>query len=945
MTTLNPWMKVVVPHEDVMEGTSNQADFAVDLSQVVKGKNTQAQYANPALFFQKTFITEGMKSLLVHVTKRLNGKGGEPVIQLQTGFGGGKTHSLLAVYHMVHSGDIPARDLMGLDAVLEAADCSSVPQAHFAVIDGTDIAPAQPEEKGNYKLNTLWGRLAWSLGGAEGYSLLQKSDEEGTSPGKEILIDLLNRYSPCVILVDELVAYFRQLREDDSLPCGDLGTNLTFIQTLTEAMNSCPRAILLASLPESETEAGSTKGEVIVKKLGKIFGRVHSLWKTADVEESFEIVRRRLFQGMTDVQKIERDAVCEAYRDLYVKNKDKFPESTQKGHYLERLKKSYPFHPELFDLLYEYWAQLESFQKTRGVLKLLSSVVYHLWKDKSSSFMIMPADIPLKYDDIRSSCIDVLPKGWEQVIGSDIAGKASKAQKLDNTNLRIGKYCGVTRVAADIFIATAPNVQSNKLRGIDSKRMMLGVVQPGENTGIYNDALGELFNEAHYLFDEENRYWFAITPNMNMEMKSRKANFQNENHKEELFNEIRQVLNSELRKRSLFKGVHVFPESADIPDDQALRLVVLNPDQSFSKDTDDATASARDILLNHGNQPRSNANRLIFLASDTFLSINLKNSVAAYLAWNSIYQDADAGKLNLDTNLFREIEDKVTAAKDEVRRVTIDAYSHILCPELEKDKSSMDNLEWQVLSIKSNGYEMAETIESALEDNSEVITSWFPLFLEQQLNDVYWGNGKTEVKAVDVWNDFCRYLYFPRLSNSLVFEQTLSQGVKSDQYFGIASGKQGNEYLDVRIGEDVMTPLTDSLLILPKEKALQIKADREKEKETAAAAVSRTETVSGSVPIPTRITQNSEKSVSINEDTENRKHDFYLNGVNLDPMTPYNDFDEVLDFIDQLRRNLGNKVTFTLDVKISSKDGFSETEERILKENFSNSKKYNFSIE
>ena len=142
--------------------------------------------------------------------------------------------------------------------------------------------------------------------------------------------------------------------------------------------------------------------------------------------------------------------------------------------------------------------------------------------------------------------------------------------------------------------------------------------------------------------------------------------------------------------------------------------------------------------------------------------------------------------------------------------------------------------------------------------------------MEQQLNDVYWGNGKTEVKAVDVWNDFCRYLYFPRLSNSLVFEQTLSQGVKSDQYFGIASGKQGNEYLDVRIGEDVMTPLTDSLLILPKEKALQIKADREKEKETAAAAVSRTETVSGSVPIPTRITQNSEKSVSINEDTENR---------------------------------------------------------------------------
>ena len=476
MTTLKPWIKVVEPHVDVMQGTSTQSDYAVDLSQVVNGKMIGSQYTNPALFFQKTFITEGMKSLLGDVIRRLNGKGGEPVIQLQTGFGGGKTHSLLAVYHMVHSNGIPTRDLMGLEAVLEEAGCSSVPQANFAVIDGTDLAPAQPEVKEGCTLNTIWGRLAWSLGGKEAYNLLRKSDEEHTSPGKGILIELLNRFSPCVVLVDELVAYFRQLPENNVLPSGSFGTNLSFIQSLTEAVKSCPTAILLASLPESEAEAGDTKGERTIQILGKVFGRVHSLWKTAGVEESFEIVRRRLFQSMTQTQLSDRDAVCEAYFTLYEKDKEHFPAITQESHYLERLKKSYPFHPELFDLLYEYWAQLEDFQKTRGVLKLLSSVAYHLWKDHSSGLMIMPSDIPLIYDDIRGGCTNVLPKGWDQVIRSDIAGSSSKASYLDNSIYRIGKYCGVTRVATDIFIATAPNVQSNKLRGIDTKRLMLGAV-------------------------------------------------------------------------------------------------------------------------------------------------------------------------------------------------------------------------------------------------------------------------------------------------------------------------------------------------------------------------------------------------------------------------------------------------------------------------------------
>ena len=174
---------------------------------------------------------------------------------MQTGFGGGKTHTMLAVYHMVQPAGFPTRDLPGLGEILDIAglqDKNTLPNCRTVVIDGTALSPSEPRIEEGITLKTIWGRLAWSLGGFAAYDKIKASDENGTAPGKEVLIDLLNEFSPCVILVDELVAYFRQLPEDNStvLPCGTFGANLSFIQSLTEAVKAVPTAIILASLPE-----------------------------------------------------------------------------------------------------------------------------------------------------------------------------------------------------------------------------------------------------------------------------------------------------------------------------------------------------------------------------------------------------------------------------------------------------------------------------------------------------------------------------------------------------------------------------------------------------------------------------------------------------------------------------------------------------------------------
>ena len=233
-----------MPHVDVLNGTFQQSEFAADLTAVRSGKAT-VEYGDAKAFYERTFITEGMGRLLAQVALRLNGKGGEPVIQLQTAFGGGKTHTMLAVYHLA-SRQCALGDLAGIPALLDKAGLMDVPQAQIAVLDGTAHAPGQPWKHGKQAIRTLWGELAWQLGKAEGLAMVQEADANGTSPGKDVLIELLARFAPCVVLLDELVVYIRQFVESQALSGGTYDSNLSFIQSLTEAAKLVPNAVVLA---------------------------------------------------------------------------------------------------------------------------------------------------------------------------------------------------------------------------------------------------------------------------------------------------------------------------------------------------------------------------------------------------------------------------------------------------------------------------------------------------------------------------------------------------------------------------------------------------------------------------------------------------------------------------------------------------------------------------
>lgn len=934
--SLKPWREVAVPHEDVLRGTFQQAEFAADLSRVHEGTAT-AEYQNPTLFFQRTFITEGMRLLLDSVVKRLSGKGGDPVIQLQTAFGGGKTHTMLAVYHLA-KGDALARDLPGVPAILDAAGVTEMPHAKIAVLDGIKSSPNQPVIREGQAIRTLWGDLAWQLGKAEGYALVADADASGTSPGKAVLETLLRNYSPCVILVDELVAYVRQFDDGKTLTGGSFDSNLSFVQALTEALKAVPTAVLLASLPESEKEAGSQRGVKALASLSHYFGRVQALWKPVGTEEAFEIVRRRLFTSIND--KAAAEAVCHAFADYYTANSDDFPAETQESRYFDRLIHAYPIHPEVFDRLYEDWSSLDNFQRTRGVLKLMAKVIHRLWKDNDKDPLIMPGSFPLHDADTRNEVIYYLPQGWEPVVERDIDGERAETTEIENRDTRLGAVQACRRSARAIFLGSAPTTTSQVVRGIEWERIALGVAQPAQQVGIYKDALRRLGDRLHFLNSGNSRFWFDTRPNLRREMEDRKRRFQD---REDVFPAIRDLVQRSFAS-SVFGGIHVFTASGDVPDDWQLRLVVLPPDAAFSRSGQNiALERATEILKKRGDQPRFKQNRLIFLAPDFDSVSRLKDQVRSNLAWQSIVADIKEAKLNLDQFQAKQASKSLDDASDALRRMVRESYKWMVAPMQEaRPGKALSEIQWEAFPVSPSAPNLSQEIERVLKENELLITEWAPIHLANVLKTWFWKDGASEAGALNVWQQTCQQLYLPRLKDSMTFQHTLGLGAESRDFFGFAQGKDGERLLGFVFGARTVPVLDDSLLLIEPARAAEYAEAIRAVEEAARPSPVPAPTTGGAVAYPggnsTPMHHGSPAASphgvgGVSDSPIAPKKQFY-GSIELDPIQAKKQFSDLIDeVVLQFTSRPGVKVKISIEVQADSSAGFDDGLQRSVKEN------------
>ncbi len=917
--SLKPWREIARPHKDVLGGSFQQSEFAADITAVATGQAPK-EYQDAESFFSRTFITEGMRLLLISVAQRLAGMGGDPVIQLQTSFGGGKTHTMLAVLHLA-SRKVSTDKLDGIPPLLDRADIADLPKAKIAVLDGIAMSVSQGKKHGDITANTLWGEMAFQLLGAEGYEMVAASDRDGTAPGKDVLIDLLSTAAPCVVLIDELQKFFSDLTPGKKLNAGTYEANLKFVQALTEALKLVPNAILLASLPESEAEVGDAFGQSTLKALEHHFGRVESVWKPVGAEEAFEIVRRRLFESAGSRAEIE--GISRQFCSYYQDHAEHFPLETQSNEYFERMCSSYPIHPEIFDRLYEDWSTLDKFQRTRGVLQYMAVIIHRLWNDNNQDSLIMPGSIPLEDSEVRNKSIKYLPQGWEPVLERDVDGDRSEPRRIDGDDTRFGSVQAAHRSMRTIFLGSAPSVSDQMVKGLEAERVLLGAAQPGQGVEIFGDVLKRLRDRLHYLYSDNGRYWLDTRPNLRREMEARKQNIDTM----ALTDELKRRVGSVFGKISVFAGVHVFTSSADVPDDYGPgpRLVVLPPSTSFSKvDRSNAIAAAEKILLSRGENPRQKRNRLIFVAADTDTVSRLNDAGRTSLAWREIVADVNDGKLNLDFFQANRAKAELEVADKTLMQMVRESYKWVLCPT--QYSPTEQKIDWEEVAVSISATNLIQEIENKLREEEWITSQWSQIHLKSLLEKWYFNEGSIDVSALKVYQDTCHYLYFPRLVNDQVFKGAVGAGLESDDFFGYASGKDGEKYLGFRFGSSGVVIIDEASMLIERRAAAEY---RERTRKPITVSPVESDPIIGEPAINNDPLDSPDTSVA----APPAKNQFYAT-VEVDPVTATVKFSEIVDeVVQQFTSKLGVEVTISVEIQAKNSEGFDEALQRSVKEN------------
>ena len=783
---LKPWRNVIEPNPDVSQGRYKQAEFAADLAQVVRGEGSP-EYADPVEFFSRTYLTGGLKDLLVKTLRRLTSGDGEPVIQLKTSFGGGKTHSLLALYHLF-GGKIQAEQSSTVREILDAARVEFLPKVHTAIIVGTWTNPLK---------STLWGeiatQLARSTGKPELYELIRENDEKKISPGVETLREIFNAASPCLILIDEVVAYGRKLKRGE-VDGGTFGNLLSFIQELTEAAKASKNCEVVVSIPESDAEVGDELGRRVLKQVEHYFGRVEFVWEAATPVEGYEIVRRRLFKTCNDKARAE---TCSAFFSMYVNNANDFPNESRQNNYREKLLACYPIHPKLFDYLYDKWTSLEGFQKTRGVLRLMANVIYCLWSQNDQSALIMPGNVPLDFAPVRTELAKYFKGNWDAIINSEVDGDKSKPHELDDNNPRFGKLCAARKISRTIFMGTAPSSKTNDLRGIDENEIRLGIIQPQdlENVAAFNDALTKLKANLYYLYSQNTRLWFGVNPTLRKLVDDKRDQFSDD----DIDYEIEKRLGKWRRASKV--AVHFCPKkSDDVVDEENARLVILAPKNAFDDNQADNPALdfAEKILNTRGTIPRKHKNTLLFLAAESDKLDVLRKVVREFKAWTEVVEQKNF--YNLDALQLVDAKSNLESAKKNFAMKISQAYCQLFAPD-NFGEGDMRILKWFRAEIECTTEDNIAVAAAKFSSREMLLHSLGKEKLKNLLDKFIWREDNA-VQLNKLWEYFTTFYYMPRLADRNVLLETVRKGVAA-KTFALADDEEFHElrFGDVALGE------------------------------------------------------------------------------------------------------------------------------------------------
>ena len=748
---MKPFTQIVIPHEDILEGRLTMDVFAADLWQVANEK-APLDYQDADLFFRKTYLTKGLKNIIEIAKARLESRSGDSVIQLQTPFGGGKTHTLIALYHKAKEWN-----------------------ARVVVFDGTALSPEEVKPWEELERQPT-GKIEITKG--------------NVAPGKEKLIKLLSENSPVLILMDEVLEYVTKAA---GIKIGDsnlASQTFAFIQELTAAVSTVGNALLVLTLPSSILEHYDENAERMFQRLQKITGRAEKIYTPVEDEEIEHVVRARLFSKIDEkeAKKVVNDFV------EYAKN-ESLLSGDEIANYREKFLRSYPFKPEVIDILYKRWGSFPTFQRTRGVLRLLSLVVHDLL-DKNMPFIRL-GDFNLNNDEIRRELIKHIGQEWDSIIAQDITSKGSGAKKVNGSlGSSYKPYRLGTAVSTTIFMMS---FSGRGEKGTIVREIKLSTAYPEFSSTVIDTVIGNLKEKLFYLSDEG--LYFTNQPNLNRMIIAREENISDSS----IYEEERRVMDTHISKSPKFR-LYVHPKfSKDIPDTPELKLIILNkgkPDKEF--------------LEKYGESPRVYRNTLIFLCVDESQKESFYLYLRKLLALKSIDEDKE---LKLTEGQRKEVQNKLKSYErkeyEELRRL----YRKLFLPVKDGYKEIDMGLPTFGESLLDK-----ETYEY-LKTQGEVIEKIAP----KVIRDKYMLD-KDYIEIKKLYDAFLKTPGEIRLNSEKGFVESIKDGVKNGLFgFGYISG---DEIECKYINEIPTVNLVDEEVIIKPELCIKgIKEEGEKERE------------------------------------------------------------------------------------------------------------------
>ena len=480
---LSPVFQTCLPREEILAGELSPELFAAKLRLVVEGKAPQV-YQDPTAFFANTFATDGLKTLISEVFGRLVGAAvGSPIIRLETSFGGGKTHDEIALWHIAKHG----REISGLDRFTDNINLIPDRPIQAAAIACQDLDPVNGVYHADTGVTTytLWGEIAYQINGVAGYSLLKGSDEQRVSPGT-VVLERIIQGQPTVIIIDEIASYLRKAKATLVGNSNLAGQVVAFLFALMDLAASCNNLVFVYTLASSTDSFGEETTEI--RETISATARQERIIKPSTDIEIYNIVKQRMFSS------IEANAANNAskeYLQTYKASRINLPDGCKDARYADSIEQSYPFHPELFNLLTKKIASIPNFQRTRGALRLFARVIRYLWDDTTAWIpLIHSHHIPVGIEEeITSDLTARLERPLMRItIQADIYnkdGREAHAQLQDAVWIAAGKPPFSTWVARTIFLHS---ITQGISAGIRRAELNLSLLTPGLEIGFVDTA-------------------------------------------------------------------------------------------------------------------------------------------------------------------------------------------------------------------------------------------------------------------------------------------------------------------------------------------------------------------------------------------------------------------------------------------------------------------------